>query len=84
MLRAPGAASKALLLVWPYEGVGSSGWDAECLDCYQGDTVCYVGDWQGCTRSHRPTGLAPCNKARPQGPTKAPPRPHQEATQSLS
>ena len=57
VLLAPGAASKALLLVWPYEGVGSSGWDAECLDRYAGDTVCYVGDWQGCTRSHRPVGM---------------------------
>ena len=57
VLLAPGAASKALLLVWPYEGVGTSGWDAEALERYTGDTICYVGDWQGCTRSHRAAGM---------------------------
>ena len=50
-------SAKVLLLVWPYEGDKDRGWDAECLEKYGGDTVCYVGDWEGCTRAHRAAGM---------------------------
>lgn len=38
---------RALLLCWP---TYSSGWAAECLDLYDGDTVIYIGEGKGgCT-----------------------------------
>lgn len=54
------AKDRALLLCWPYEGSEQRGWDADALEHYTGcggDTVIYVGDWTGRTRSFQPQGM---------------------------
>lgn len=51
------AKGRALLLCWPYEGSEHHGWDADCLKQYTGNTVIYVGDWTGRTRSFQPQGM---------------------------
>ena len=53
MLGRPEAAGRALLLVWPYEGEDERGWDMEALECFEGSTVVYCGDWTGHTRAAR-------------------------------
>eukprot|EP00929_Paragymnodinium_shiwhaense_P082173 TRINITY_DN43223_c0_g1_i1.p1 TRINITY_DN43223_c0_g1~~TRINITY_DN43223_c0_g1_i1.p1 ORF type:complete len:738 (+),score=147.80 TRINITY_DN43223_c0_g1_i1:115-2328(+) len=50
-------ADRALLLAWPYEGSDEVGWDARCLELYAGQTVIFIGDWEGRTRAKQKAGM---------------------------
>ena len=56
-----GHSNRTLLLVWPSspldKDLGNREWDAECLEHYTGDTVIYVGEWQGQTRAANGYGV---------------------------